>query len=189
MITAQQLRATEQFTSFTDADFEMLLGATTTRTFAPGECLFVQGRPATSCFIVASGVVEILRESDGETRLITRLSAGSIAGQLSLVEHEHAPRSATLRALTAVTALELQRDVFDMLLSASSPLAYHFQIEIAIATGRQLRDANRRLAALLDGEASHGRRDFEDDFEAPFVPIDVIEITPPERVGGLCAWQ
>ncbi len=156
MINAQQLRATEQFTSFTDADFEMLLGATTTRTFSPGECLFVQGRPATSCFIVASGVVEILRESDGERRLITRLSAGSIAGQLSLVEHMHAPHSATLRAMTEVTALELQRDVFDMLLNASSPLAYHFQIEIAIATGRQLRDANRRLAALLDGQASLG---------------------------------
>ncbi len=91
--------------------------------------------------------------------------------------------------MTAVTALELQRDVFDMLLSASSPLAQHFQIEIAIATGRQLRDANRRLAALLDGQASERPRDLEDEYEAPFIPIDVIEITPPERVGGTRAWM
>ncbi len=76
MITTHQLRATEQFTSFTDADLEMLLGATTARAFAPGECLSVQGRPATSCFIVVSGVVEVVREGDGEGRVLMRLSGG-----------------------------------------------------------------------------------------------------------------
>ena len=185
MITAQQLRATEQFTSFTDADLELLLGATTVRSYSPGDLLFVQGRPATSCFIVASGVIEIVKETDGVAHTLMRLSAGSIAGQLSLVEH--GPRCATLRAVTAVTALELQRDVFDMLLNTSSPLAYRFQVEIAISTARQLREANRHLATLVEQAEALRPRDPDEAFEAPFIPIDIIEITPPERVGGTCA--
>ena len=202
MITIEQLRATGQFAPFSDAELEAFLGATVTRTFAPGEVLCRQSRPATSCFVIVSGEVEVVKESAGQERLLTRLSAGAIAGQLALVDR--APRTATLRASSAVVALELTRDVFERLVSASSPLAFRFRVQIAIATGRQLREANRRLLALLGarrqslvpppGEPDAGEPDraaraaleqLQDavvDLDVPFEPFDLLEITPPERI-------
>jgi CRP-like cAMP-binding protein len=179
MITVEQLRAAGQLADFSDEDLEMLLGATAVRAFAAGERLAQQGRPATSCFIVVSGVVEVVRQHGAREHVISHIGAGGIVGQLALVEH--APRSATLRAKTAVTALELQRDVFDLLLSTSSPLAHRFQLELAIATGRQLREANRRLAALLPANDAQPAREGLGRFDGPYTPVDIIEITPPER--------
>ncbi|MBK6533693.1 MAG: cyclic nucleotide-binding domain-containing protein [Deltaproteobacteria bacterium] len=201
MITVEHLRATGHLAPFTDADLELLLGATTARTFQAGETLCIQGRSASSCFILLSGVVAVVKEDEGRTRLLTRLPAGTFAGQLALVDRS--PRIATLLAETEVTALELTRDVFDRLVASSSPLAYRFQIEIAVATGRQLREADRRLAAVLQ---THGRRstvtpelairtsaelatlrhirDAVGDVDVPFEPIDVVEIIRPERILG-----
>jgi CRP-like cAMP-binding protein len=191
MITVQQLRATGQLVPFSDAELELLLGATVPRTFGPGELLSLQGRPATSCFIIVSGTVTITKESDGQVRCLAEMSEGGIVGQLALVDRR--PRSATVRAKDAVVALELTRDVFDRLVGSSSPLAYRFQVEIAVATGRQLREANGRLAAILEARADRRGpaydlaeraalerlRDAVGDIEVPF---DIVEVTPADRV-------
>ena len=197
MITLEQLRSTGQLLSFSDTELDVLLGATTARTFEAGEVLSHRGRPATSCFIVVSGVVEVVKESDLIERVLNVMTAGSIVGQLALVARS--PRTATLRAKTDVVALELTRDMFDRLRGASSPLAYRFQLEIAITTGRQLREANRRLSIVLEGggrrasfapaEPDEAKRaalqqiqDAASDPAVPFEPFDIVEITPPERI-------
>lgn len=188
MITVADIRATGGLAAFTDAELELLLGVCDARTFAPREALCRQGRPAASCFVIVSGNVEVVKESDGRTRLLTRLAPGAIAGHLALVDR--APRSASLYASTEVTALELTRDVFDRLVGSTSPLAYRFQVEVAVATGRQLREADRRLAAIVaarevgaarDAELAH-LRDAINDLDVPVEPFDVVEITPPDRV-------
>lgn len=191
MISVEQLRSTGRLTTFSDDELEMLLGVCSDRTFAPGDVLCRQTRPAASCFIIVSGVVDVVKESQGHERLLTSLTAGAVAGQLALVDRS--PRSASLVANTAVTALELTRDVFERLLHASSPLGYRFQMEIAIASGRQLRDATRRLSALLGAtggppapaparEAELAQlRDSVSDLDVPVVSFDIVEINPVER--------
>lgn len=188
MISIGQLRETGGFTSFSDGELELLLGATLVRRYARGEVLCHQGRPAASCFLIVSGSVDVVKEEASGERLLTRLEAGAIAGQLALIDR--APRIATLRARTTVTALELTRDVFEGLLRSSSPLGYRFQLEIAIATGRQLREADRRLAALLErhgaasatGPEREALRQLRDPVRDLDVPFDVVEITPESRV-------
>ena len=194
MNTVQHLRVVGHPLPFSEGELEVLLGASTMRRFAPGETLCRQARPATSCFILLSGVVEVVKETDGHERVLTELSEGAIAGQLALVDGSL--RSATLRAKTDVAALEFTRDVFMRLVGASSPLAYRFQMELAVATGRQLREANRRLLALFEARerrATHAaseravHQQLEDvvgDLDLAFEPFDVIEITPQERVVG-----
>ena len=203
MITIELLRQTGGLGAFSDAELEILLGASLPRTFAAGDVLCRQGRAGTSCFVIVSGIVEVLKEDGaGGHRLLTRLSAGTIAGQLALVDG--APRNATLAAHTNVVALELTRDVFDRLVGASSPLAFRFQMQIAISTGRQLREADRRLAKVLEERGTHTSvtpevaaqiaaveaatlrrlQDAVADIDVPFEPFDIVEITPPERIAG-----
>ena len=90
----------------------------------------------------------MLREVKGGLSRLATLKPGAFVGQMALVDS--APRSATIRAATEeVVAMELQRDVFEGLLAAASPLAVHFQEQIAVAGIRQLRMADKHFKRLL----------------------------------------
>ncbi len=147
MTLASKLRDLPALKDFTDAELQMLQTAVAVRQYAPGALLCKQGTPGVSCFVLVEGQVEVLRESNDESRVLATMLAGTFVGQISLVDR--GPRSATVRARTAVVALELSRDVFESLLRACSPLALRFQDQIALAGIRQLRSATDRLGAAL----------------------------------------
>ena len=146
MITVESIRASQGFRSFRDEDLELVLGAATERRFAPGETLCQQGRPAALCFMIVAGAAEVVREEAAGERVLTVIEPGTFVGQLGLIDR--APRIATLRARTPVAALEISRDVFERLIHSASPLGNRFLMELSVATGRQLRDADQRLAAI-----------------------------------------
>lgn len=153
MITVESIRASQGFRSFRDEDLELVLGAATERRFAPGETLCQQGRPAASCFMIVAGAAEVVREEAAGERVLTVIEPGAFVGQLGLIDRApriaaHRPRIATLRARTPVAALEISRDVFERLIHSASPLGNRFLMELSVATGRQLRDADQRLAAI-----------------------------------------
>ncbi len=69
------------------------------------------------------------------------LGAGQLLGQLALIDHSM--RSASAQARTSVIVAEFTRDDFNRLISASTPLALHFQELVTISGIRQLRQANQ----------------------------------------------
>src|ERR1700730_17982903 len=72
-----------------------------TRThFAEGQVLFREGDPANNVFRLLSGVVEILRELDGDPILLGTVGAGQFIGEMGIIENR--PRSATARAASEV---------------------------------------------------------------------------------------
>jgi CRP-like cAMP-binding protein len=106
--------------------------------------LCAEGDPGTSCFLLVEGEVEIVKNLSPQPKVVARLGAGALLGQLALVDH--APRSATIRASSRVVALEFDREEFVRLLADASPLALHFQERCAIAGIRQLWLADKWLA-------------------------------------------
>ncbi|MDP3217851.1 MAG: cyclic nucleotide-binding domain-containing protein, partial [Deltaproteobacteria bacterium] len=150
-ITPADLRACGAAFLGRDEGLATLLRACTERRFEAGAVLSHQGSEARSCFIVVSGSVAVVKSLMASERVLTTLGPGAIAGQFALVDR--ARRSSTLRALTPVVALELGRDAFDRLLAASSPVALDLQRHLGTTSVRQLREANRRLAAVLSGRA------------------------------------
>ncbi len=170
-LTAQQLRGLPALREYADADLELLSRATALRTFAPREILFDEGSYGDSCFLLLSGDVDVVRTAHDKVRILATLHAGSLVGQLALIDR--APRSARVVANAETHALELGRDVFERLLQAHSPMALRFQEQVAIAGVRQLRGATARLVALTaqrnDAEAYlQGGRSAGDDWDAPF---------------------
>lgn len=150
MTTLVELRAVDALREFTDRDLEVLLGAATTRRFPAGAALMEEGGAAVSCFVLVAGDVEVVRASPEGVRVLALQGAGAVVGHMALVDRT--PRSATVRALTPVTALELPRDVFERLLEACSPLAIRFQEQIALAGIRQLRRATARLVDVAGAQ-------------------------------------
>jgi CRP-like cAMP-binding protein len=129
------------------ADFDILSTACPLREHAPGFVLCKEGMPGTTCYIILKGEVEVIRAFAGGERLLTTMKAGSIAGQMALVDDFL--RSATLRVSEAALVLEVSRQDFQKLLAASTPLSVRFQEQIAIAAINQHRAAIDRMKSVI----------------------------------------
>jgi CRP-like cAMP-binding protein len=132
---------------YSSAELDQLLAATRSRRFPAGTWLCREGDPGSSCFFIATGAVEVVKYLDGEEHVLATLQPGTLVGQTALVEG--AFRSASVRSVSATTALEIRRRAFQRLVQQASPLAQHFQEQIAVAGIRRLRAAADQLALVL----------------------------------------
>jgi CRP-like cAMP-binding protein len=87
------------------------------RSFQQGDIVFRQGDPADRVYVLRSGEVEVIREDPkkGET-VIARLGEGQYFGEMALLTD--APRNASVRAATDITALTIERNDFVSLFSS-----------------------------------------------------------------------
>lgn len=141
------LAALRQARGLSEHDLEMLQVVAPPMRYPDKAVLCEEGWRGSTCFLIAQGLVEVLRTVDGVPRLQAVLAPGALGGQVALVDH--GPRSATLRARGEVVALHLDRDDFEKLLRVHSPLALRFQEQVAVAAVRQRRAATELLVALL----------------------------------------
>ncbi len=113
-----------------------------------GTYLCREGTKGSSCFILLTGEVEVLKTVLGDERLLAVLGAGSMVGQMALVDYE--PRSASVRARSDLMLIEITRKMYVTLLRQESPAALGFQEQFAKYGVRQLRAANTRLLDVLE---------------------------------------
>ncbi len=141
------LRKLAALQDYSNTELKILASVAPARDFPVAHVLCREGTAGASCFLLATGAVAVVKKTDEGEKTLATLRAGSIVGQMALVDRS--PRSASLIAAEPTIALELTRDVFENLLHAFSPLALRFQEQIAIAGIRQLRMATQRLATLM----------------------------------------
>ena len=146
-MTQINLRSLPSLRSYTNSELKLLATVAPAREYQPGDSLCEEGTSGASCFVIASGQIDVLKLMDGEETKLATMKAGAIVGQMALVDRSE--RSASLRAAERTIALELTRDVFERLLDAHSRLALRFQNQIAVAGIRQLRMATTKLADVL----------------------------------------
>jgi CRP-like cAMP-binding protein len=90
------------------------IAAITTKVEVPGgEVLIREGEPGDLFFVLVKGSAEVLK---GKRRVAT-LRAGDFAGEIALLTN--APRMATVRTTSPVTALQATRKGFSALLETS----------------------------------------------------------------------
>lgn len=148
MISLQKIRSLHAFEDFTDHELELLISAGTSRTWLAGQDLCVQGETGSECFVLLEGNVEVIKLTSAGETLMATVGPGAIVGQLALIGRGR--RTATLRAAQIVTAVLLDRNTFEHLLAACSPVALRIQQQIAVSCIRQLRSAVSRLSDVLD---------------------------------------
>ena len=142
------LRKLQSLKDYSNTELRILASVAPAREFEPGQYLCREGQIGQSCFLLATGSVNVTRKLDDGERALATLRGGQIVGQMALVDRS--PRSASVVAAEATVALELTHEVFEGLLRARNPLAVRFQEQIAIAGIRQLRMATDRLRTLIE---------------------------------------
>ena len=82
--------------------------------YLPGDVIVRQGDRGDRFYIIVDGRVDVIRETAGEASLLATLGPGDVFGEMALLNRT--PRSATVRALTAVETYTLSDTDFGELL-------------------------------------------------------------------------
>ena len=127
------------------SDIELFNEIASARCLSEEELLFTEGQPGDACYIIVDGQIDVLRGPKGRFRRLCTLGAGALVGQMALIHQ--APRSATVRALTAAKVLKIDAQLFRRLLASEQDFALRFQERITVAAIRQ----HRRILERLDG--------------------------------------
>lgn len=93
------------------AKVALLTEVMVTQRFSPGSDVFRQGEEGDSFFVIRSGTAVVVREEDDNEEELMILKMGDFFGERALLTSDL--RSATVRADTTLTVLELSREQFD----------------------------------------------------------------------------
>jgi CRP/FNR family cyclic AMP-dependent transcriptional regulator len=112
--------------------------------FRRGHTVFVEGQPGDLMYIIVDGKVKIGRRTvDGRENLLAVLGPSDVFGELSVFDS--GPRTSTVTAVTAVTALSMDRDALRTWMTAHPEIGEQLLRVLA----RRLRDTNDNLADLI----------------------------------------
>lgn len=150
----QLVRSLPGFSRFSKAEAEELLGLMRRWDLPRGTSLFPEGSIGTSCFLVLSGAVNVTMQVRGEQQLLATLQAGSIFGQIAMIEGS--PRTATCRIHKDAALLEIDRDSCQTLFATRSDTAVKFLAALNRGLISALRSADRQLMRLTVEGARSG---------------------------------
>ncbi|HYB92502.1 MAG TPA: mechanosensitive ion channel family protein [Candidatus Binataceae bacterium] len=135
-----------------DRELEVIAPTLRVHGFGAGELIVREGESGDTLFIIRRGEVEVLlKGAGGQERRVATLKRPQFFGEMSLLTGD--PRSATIRALSDVEVLEMNREGF-MRLFKERPEAADAIGEIVAA--RQAENVQARRPA--DGEEPRGRQ-------------------------------
>ena len=91
------------------------------RTYGVGEAIFEEGKLGDSFYIVRKGQVRVTKVQGGEEMVLSELGEGEGFGEMALLIDQ--PRTATVKALSEVNLLVLNREDFTVLTRSLPALA------------------------------------------------------------------
>jgi CRP-like cAMP-binding protein len=139
------------------------------RTFAPGDVLVAEGEHDTSLFLVRAGTLRVLvRSAQGRDYQVAELGAGDFFGEVAAVSGR--PRSATVAALAAGEALEIDKPTLDRLV-LDRPEAKLLLEEACVARATSAEADAVRAVAATDTRPEEALRVLESHFgDRPWSP-------------------
>lgn len=141
--------ASELFAPLSAAELEQMATGAKSHRFADGEIIVRQGDATSSMFLIVGGRVAVSARGDaGASQKLAVLEAGASFGEISLLTGE--PRTATVRALSEATLVEIDKETLAPILQANPALVAKLD---AIIQARR-RETADRLDIAREGSAA-----------------------------------
>jgi len=137
------LRKIELFNGLSEDELRRLASICNERRLERGEVITTQGVRGDELFIVTEGLVEVLitEGKKDSHKIIVNLGEGQLVGEMSLVDK--GPRSATVRAITDSTVVQvIRRDQFEALCEENTHTGFIVMRNIATDLSFKIRHRN-----------------------------------------------
>jgi CRP/FNR family transcriptional regulator len=112
--------------------------------FPPESFLAREGEPGDTMFLINTGKVAVVKKTPAGEKILATLNDGDFFGEMALMGVQDR-RAATVKTLTEVTVLELNRLAFESLIKRSPEIA----MKVISALAERVRDSNGKLTALV----------------------------------------
>jgi serine/threonine protein kinase len=136
------LRRLEFFRRFTDVDLWQVLRIAEWVKCKPGDTIIREGDVGTAFFILVSGEVKVTKQD----KILNILGTGDCFGEMAYVGSRNLPRTASVIAADAVTAVKVGPDALS---HATQTCAHAFDSAFLELLVSRLEAANIRLSSLL----------------------------------------
>jgi len=110
--------------------------------FRPGEDIVRQGEVGDCMYVIQQGDAEVLKEVDGMQTRVDTMQTGDIFGEIAIVEHT--TRSSTVRAITEVHVMTIDRKTFLRRVQEDPSLA----LNVLKVMAHRVRGLDQELAVL-----------------------------------------
>jgi signal transduction histidine kinase len=170
------------FFGLAEEDLEDLTEAAIMRSFPAGAVICEEGKSGDTFYIVVEGYVEVFKQLDDESeRHLNNIDAGGFFGEMAILQE--GPRTATVRAVEPVIALEIGRDPFLRVLGRSPSLSVRILVEMTA----RLRDGDQKTIADLrqaNEELTRTLKQLErlDQTKSDFIQVSAHELRTPVAV-------
>lgn len=155
-ITADRLAHIPLFDGMNAAQLEHLTSILSVVRFEAGDEVLAQGANGQSLWVVLDGKCRVLARApnDCEAVVLADLEPPAHFGEMSFFHY--APHSASVRAVTAVELLRLQRDDFDRFIDSGDLAAYRLAMNVLDEMADRLRRMDQWVTELVCKQ--HDRR-------------------------------
>src|SRR5271165_6605868 len=149
------IRATSAFRDLSEAKVSFLIEAGELQTFDPHAILMVQGEPSDSVVLILTGEVVVTSDSARGVIPVSTMQAPCLVGETGALAR--LPRSATVRARTAVTALRIGRAALAEVARSTPSML----IDVIGRMGDRLRRVNSAIGLYTHALAALERHEFD----------------------------
>ncbi len=158
---------------------EKLLHVQQVRELAAGQPAVLQGQEGQEAFVVARGVLNVVRETSAATTMLAALGPGAIFGEMALVSQT--PRGASVVAVEAVQLLVMLRDHLEQLATEEPIIAQELG---EFCHGRMVANLIRH-SAFLGAVHPAKREDLIERFETRTFEIGEVLVREGQEGPGL----
>lgn len=169
-------RSTPLFSELDDDALGEIATIAKEHVLAPGEVVVNQGDRGTSVFMVVRGVAEVVEKRDEDERVLDVIGAGRVFGEMALLTGER--RSATVRAATTLTLVEIARDLLDELMERHPGMRQHIWQSYA---QREFDNTVRRTPAFSHLDRARRERWIADRVAVALEPGQSLTPGPDDR--------
>jgi CRP-like cAMP-binding protein len=137
----QSLRQVPMFKDIDPARLKLLAFTSERVQFAGGQRFFSQGDPSDSAYVILDGRASVLLSTPNGEIQVAELAGNALVGEMGILSDT--PRSATIMAAEATTALRIDKRVFLELLAQFPQMSLAVMRELA----QRLERTNAQLVA------------------------------------------
>ena len=118
--------------------------------FSDGEVIVTEGQPGDSMYVIQSGAVEVVKQSDSGDQTLGTLKQGQFFGEMAIFEDE--VRSATVRAVGEAHVIEVDKKSVEKRIAENPRLAVNLLKEMS----SRLRGSNARRLRGAETQETEG---------------------------------
>ena len=147
------LKKLPMFEGMSDQERQQLVDIATTMEFPPGEVMMQEGKTGQNLLVILEGTCQVVVNTGGVAPgelVLAELKPYEHFGEMSFFET--APHSATVRAITAVKVLRIERSDYDFLIKEGNLAAYKLAFNMVSKLVERLRRMDQWVTDILGKE-------------------------------------